>query len=217
MGLIEKFYGKMKSQVIPAVTIPGESEQKKERRREVAHSQATSELLLMAYPIPKVADADVVPLNLLSAHLSTGNEARLHKTLVDKGIAVSASADLSSSPDLFELSASLTEKHRAEDALRVIDKEIESAKSTKISPTQFQRALNQELLSLYTHISDNQSLGSLLGEYLTVDGNYLRGFEIIEEYKKISAADLQRVAKKYLKKEKRSVVIIRPAKKEKKS
>lgn len=217
MKLIDKYYGSMKAQVVPELKVPAEADQKKPRKREVTHPQATSELLLMSYPIPPVTDSDVVPLNLLSTHLSTGNEARMRKVLIDKGIAVSASAELSSSPDLFQISASLTEKHKAEDAQKIIEREIETAKSTKLTSTQFQRALNQELLSLYSNIADNQSLGSLLGEYLMVSGNYLRGFEIIEQYKKITPADLQRVAKKYLKKEKQSSVMIRPAKKEAKS
>lgn len=214
MSKISKYYGDMKAQEIPNVKMPVEAEQKKERFREISHPQATSELLIMAYPIPSVNEADIVPLNLLSTHLSTGMESRLRKTIVDKGIAVSASAELSSSPDLFELSASLTEKHKAQVAQKLIDKEIDLAKSTKISPVQFQRALNQELLGLYGNIADNQSLGSMLGEYLMLSGNYMRGFEIIEQYKKLTPADLQRVAKKYLNKEKRSVVIVHPAKKE---
>ncbi len=214
MKMIEKYYGSMKSQVIPNVKMPEEAEQKKERFREISHPQATSELLLLSYPIPTVNDADIVPLNLLSTHLSNGMESRMRKAIVDKGIAVSASAELSSSPDLFEMSASLTEKHKAQDALNLMEKEIELVKSTKISNVQFQRALNQELLSLYSNIADNQSLGSMLGEYLMLSGNYMRGFEIIEQYKKINAGDLQRVAKKYLNKNKRSVVIVHPAKKE---
>jgi len=43
-----------------------------------------------------------------------------------------------------------------------------------------------------------------------VSGNYLRGFEIIEEFKKIKPQDLKNTAKEFLNKESRSVVIVRP-------
>jgi predicted Zn-dependent peptidase len=53
-------------------------------------------------------------------------------------------------------------------------------------------------------------VASLLGDYLMVSGNYMRGFEIIEQFKKLKPTDLKTAAQKYLKKESRSVVIVRP-------
>lgn len=215
MGLLEKYYGDKVPQTIPRPTMAEEPKQKKERLTDKTHAQATSEVLLVGYKIPNVQHPDAVPLSLLGVHLSTGMEARLHKLLVDKGIAVGAGGEPSSEPDLFEFSVHLTEKHTAEEALKILDKEIASLKQTKISADSFGRALNQELLNLYKSFSENASLGNTLGEYLMLSGNYLKGIEIIQEYKKISPADLQRVAKLYLNKENRSVVIIRPPKKEK--
>lgn len=215
MGLIEKYYGELKPQTIPTRTIAQEPKQKKEKLTEIQHAQATSEILLLGYKIPGILDKDTAPLSLLGVHLSTGMESRLRKVLIDKGIAVGASGEPSSQPDMFEFSVHLAEKHKAEEALKILDKEISSLKTTKISKESFDRALNQELLNLYKAFSENSALGNNMGEYLMLSGNYLRGLEIIEEYKKISPADLQRVAKLYLNKENRSVVIVRPPKKEK--
>lgn len=53
-------------------------------------------------------------------------------------------------------------------------------------------------------------MANMLGDYLMVSGNYLRGFEIIEEFKKIKPQDLKNTAKEFLNKESRSVVIVRP-------
>lgn len=215
LKLIEKYYGDMVPQTIPRPAMPEEPKQKKERFSEKTHAQATSEILLLGYKIPGVSHADSVPLSLLGVHLSAGMEARLRKLLVDKGIAVAAGGEPSSQPDLFEFSVHLAEKHRAEEALGIIDREIANLRQTAISKDSFGRALNQELLNLYKSFSENSALGNNLGEYLMLSGNYLRGLEIVEEYKKISPADLLRVAKLYLNKENRSVVIIRPPKKEK--
>jgi predicted Zn-dependent peptidase len=46
-----------------------------------------------------------------------------------------------------------------------------------------------------------------------ISGNYLRGLEVLEGYKKLDSGDLQKIAKKYFKKENRSIVIVRPSKK----
>lgn len=210
---IEKYYGDMKPQELPKTEIAAEPEQKKERTTDKVHAQATSEVLLIGYRGPSINDADVVPLSLLGTHLSAGMEARLRKLLVDKGIAVNADGEPSNQPDIFEFSVLMAENHKADEAIKIIDREVASLKTKKISKESFDRALNQELLNLYGNISDNSSLGNMMGEYLMLSGNYLRGFEIIETYPKLKPDDLQRVAKKYLKKEARSIITIRPPKK----
>jgi predicted Zn-dependent peptidase len=190
-----------------------EAAQTKERKWEGKHPQATSEILMIGYRIPAVTEPDTIPLSLLSSHLSQGMEARLRKALVDKGVAVGASAGLSNKPDLFEFSVALSEKHSAEEAIKIIDREIALLQQSQIAKAAFERALNQELLNLYGSIGDNNALANLFGEYLMVSGNYLRGFEILDGYKKLNPSDLQKTAKKYFRKENRSVVIVRPVKK----
>lgn len=213
LPLVEKFYGSMKPQEIPKLTFTEEPLQTKERKWEGKHPQATSEILLVGYRIPPVSDSEMVPLSLISSHLSNGMESRLRKALVDTGIAVGANAGVSHRPDLFEFSVSLAEKHSAEEALKIIDREIALLNQSKVSKADFERALNQELLSVYDSIGNNNSLANLMGEYLMISGNYLRGLEILEGYKKLNSSDLQKTAKKYFKKENRSVVIVRPLKK----
>lgn len=210
MKWVVKYYGDMKSQEIPRYKMPEEPVQKKERRVEKTHPQATSDILLVGYRIPSVNSPDIVSLSLLSTHLSTGMEARLRKALVDTGIAVSAGCGVSNVPDYLEISVSLAEKHKAEEALEIIDREVNLVKSQTIKKDEFERALNQELLSLYNMIEDNSSMANMLGDYLMVSGNYMRGFEIIDEFKKLKPMDLKAVAKKYLTKDSRSIVIVRP-------
>jgi len=212
MKLLVKYYGDMPSQEVPRTVLPAEPEKTKERRVEKGHKQATSELLLIGYPIGDINSPDAVPLSLLGAHLSTGMEARLRKLLVDPGIAVSAAAHPNSKPNIFEFFIQLAEKRRADQALVIVDREISLLQRKKVSEPEFRRALNQELLSLYADFNENSSLGNWLGEYLMLAGNYMRGFEIVEGYKAITPADLQAVAKKYFKKQNRSMVIVGPEK-----
>jgi predicted Zn-dependent peptidase len=213
LPILEKHYGDMKAQEVPHVPVPLEPPQTKERRFESTHPQASSETLLVGYRIPGIDSPDAVPLSLLSTHLSKGMEARLRKLLVDTGIAVRASAGTSSQPDLFEFVVALAEGQTAEKALAILDKEVAALQTTALSKASFERALNQELLALYDDIMNNSDLANWLGEFLMLSGNYMRGFEIIEGYKKLTPADLKQVANKYLQKSGRSVVIVRPEKK----
>lgn len=210
MPKVLKYYGDMKSQTIPSFQFPPEKPQTKARNFERKHAQATSETLLVAYRIPPVDSPDAVPLSLLGTHLSRGMESRLRKVLVDKGIAVSAYGNAQARPDIFEFFIQLSEGQPADKALKIIDTEIASLQQKRISKEAFERALNQELLMLYDEISDNSRLGSLLGEYLMLCGNYMRGFEIIEAFRKIDSADIQRVAKAHFNRNQRSIVVVKP-------
>lgn len=217
LTLAIKYYGNMKPQSVPQVSIPEEPKQRKERKHSFAHPQATSETLLVGYRIPPITHPDVVPLSLLQAHLSRGMEGRLRKLLVDTGIAVSAAAYAGAKPDMFEFFVQLAEKKNSATALGIIDKEIASLQARKISPADFERALNQELLNLYSDIGSNSELGNWLGEFLMLSGDYMRGFEIIDKYKALTSADVQRVAKTYFGKPSRSVVVVKPGVKKGKS
>jgi predicted Zn-dependent peptidase len=204
---------KSSKQVIPKNETSPEPVPVKERHWEGTHPQATSDVLVMGYPIPPIDSPDAVPLSLLGTHLSIGMEARLRKVLVDKGLAVSAYAGPSALPDVFEVFVQLAKGQKAEKALALIDHEIAVLKRTPIAKSSFERALNQELLDIYSDITSNSSLANLLGEYLIYCGNYLRPFELIESFKKTTAADILKAARIHLDSRKRSVIILRPERK----
>ncbi len=213
MPLVSKYYGKMKPQKVPELKMPAEPPQKAERKVGVTHKQATSEILIVGYHVPPIDSAESAPLSLLGTHLSRGREARLRKILVDKGIAVSAVGGSSARPDLFEFVVDLAEGNTAAAALKILDKEIKSLQTKPIPKGALERAVNQERLKLYSEISDNSELANSLGEFLMISGNYLRGFEIIQEFSKVKPKDIQAVAKQYLVPKNRSVVVVSPEKK----
>jgi len=137
MDLIHKYYGAMKPQPIPKAVVPKEPPQTKPRKRERTHKQATSEVLLIGYRGASINSPDIVPLSLLSDHLATGKEARLRKVLVDKGIAVSASAYPSNKPDVFEFFVQMAEGQPASRAIGIINREINALKEKLISSQDF--------------------------------------------------------------------------------
>jgi len=213
LELVDDHYGKMKRQEIPKTVMPEEPHQKKERRLSIDHPQATSETLLIGYKIPDVNSPTQLPLSLLSAHLSTGMESRLRKLLVDSGVAVNVAASVDNQPDVFEIFVQLVEGKKSEQALAMIDRELKNIAMKGITDPDLLRALNQEKLSTYGGIVKNETLARFMGEYLMLSGNYLRGFEILEGYPKVSPKDVQAVAKEFLTIQNRTVIMIRPGKK----
>lgn len=211
MPLVVKYYGKMQAQTIPTTALPIEPSPKKEKRIETTHKQATSEILMVAYPIPPVTSDEIVPLSLLSTHLSVGMESVFHKRLVDSGLAVSANAGTGSQPDVFQIMVQMAEGKKSDAALKIIDQEMANLMKKPIDKDSFVRAVNQDKLNLYGDISNNSSLGSWLGEYVVLCNDYMRGFEILQKLNTLKPADLTKVAKVYLTPSRRSVVVMKPA------
>lgn len=211
LNLLIKYFGQMKPQTIPSYSLPPEPLQARERTKVFSHPQATSEILLMGYKIPPISSLSVIPLGILSAHLSSGMEGRLRKLLIDTGVAVNAYASPSYRPDLFQIFVQLAEGHKAKEAIQIIDQEVKSLSEKIISEEDFNRARNQEKLDLYGSIDKNNSLARWLGEFNALAGNYMRGFEIIEGYNILDRKEVMEAANDYLVRSRRSVVIVTPS------
>lgn len=204
-----KYYGGMPRQQLPAANVPSDPLLKKEVRKSFSHPQATSELLMVGYPGPEINSPEAVVASIVSSHLSTGMESVLRKKLVDSGIAVSVSAAPYGQPALFQLSVQLAEGKASEAGLKIIEQELNHLKNSPVSKESLERAINQDRLSLYSDISNDASLAQWMGEYFALCGNYMRGFEIIDAFKKVSAKDVQIFSKKYFQNSNRAVVMVR--------
>lgn len=212
--LAEKYYGKIPAQKIPSYQAPEEPEQKKARRREITHPLATSDLFMLAYKTPSIHHADSAALEVLAALLAYGNSSILEQNLVQAGLASSASAGAYKLryPGLFIITVQTVPGKPSSEAIDVTKKAIDQLKSGKISAEELERAKNQFLLSSYTELLNQESVGDALGESLVSSDDYLRGFQILEEVKKVSLEDVKKAANTYLNDKKSSLVILSPAK-----
>jgi zinc protease len=156
-----------------------------------------------AYHVPnyRTGGADAFALEIASEILSDGKSSRLYRTMVlDKRmvIEVSASYDMTSfDPGLFWLSAQMRPGVQTSDAIAETDKVIEQLKNQPVGAEELQKAKNLEQSSFVfaqdSIFEEALQLGvwEMLGNYRLMD-RYLRGID------KVTAADVQRVAKKYL-------------------
>ena len=167
--------------------------------RHAANLPAFSE----AYHVPnyRVGGADAFALEIASELLSDGKSSRLYRTMVlDKRmvVEVSASYDMTSfDPGLFELSAQMRPGVKTEDAIAEANKVIEELKTQPLGAEELQKAKNLEQSS-FVFLQDSifeeaLQLGvwEMLGSYHLMD-------RYLTEIDKVTAADVQRVAKKYL-------------------
>ena len=196
---------------VAPVFIPEEPEQL--GRRE-AHEERAINLsrLCFAWHICDARHPDAPALDLLAYVAGTGRSSRLYQQLRDRKAlvqSVSAAAYTPNDPGLFYVAASLEPGKRAETEKEVLAG-IRKLAAQPVSPAELAKAkkiaLSSQLSSLKTMAGQASDIGS--NETVMGDLEFTRHY--LQRVATLTAADLQTVARKYLRDENLSVVSVNP-------
>jgi zinc protease len=155
------------------------------------------------YHVPnyRTGGSDAFALEIASEILSDGKSSRLYRDMVlDKRmvVEVSASYDMTSfDPGLFAVTAQMRPGVKTEDAIAEANKVVEQLKNQSVGADELQKAKNLEQSSFVFQqdsiFAEALQLGvwEMLGDYHLMD-RYLSSID------KVTADDVQRVARKYL-------------------
>jgi zinc protease len=170
------------------------------RRVELKHA-ANLPAFEEAYHVPNISSPDSYALEVASEVLSDGKSSRLYKKLVvEKQMVVDIGAgyDMTSfDPGLFVVSAQMRPGVTAASTQAEVDRELAALRDTPVGAEELQKAKNLEQAQFVfgqdSIMREAEMLGvyEMLGDYHMVD-KYLAGID------KVTAADVQRVAKTYL-------------------
>lgn len=212
---IQALFGKIPRGPAPLPrVITLEPPQRGERRVSVK-KDAELPLLFAVYHVPNLTHPDSFALDVLAYVLGGGQSARLHQQVVyEKRLASYASADYSGvhvDPYLFGLSGGPLPGKTAEEVAQAIFAEIERVQREPVTDRELQKAKNQ-IESEFIFAQDSvHRLANLLGAWESVASwRLLAGY--LDGIRKVTAADVQRVAKQYLTPDNRTVAILIPTK-----
>jgi zinc protease len=207
----EKFGGIPKGPEPPVVFVK-EPEQQGERRVYLKKEAELPTIYIM-YHTPNLTDPDNYALDVLETVLSGGKSARLYKDLVyEKQIAQYAGAGYESvakDPETFTFDAGIMPEKTAEEVEKAIYGEIEKVQSEPVGEREIQKAKNQIEAGFIMGQDSNFNRAMMLGRYESV-----ASWRLLDKYldgiRAVTAADVQRVAKKYLTAENKTVGILAP-------
>ncbi|WP_026135820.1 M16 family metallopeptidase [Nafulsella turpanensis] len=209
--LAEEYFGPIPAQEPPREVHTVEPPQLGEKRLVVDKSVSTPNLM-MAYHVPETGSEDYYALELMNAILSNGNSSRLYNSLVDQqqlATSVFSYVPESFDPNLLYIYA-VAGKGVEETALEeAITAELEKIKTEGVSEKELEKVKNQKLMELYRTLETINGKANTLGTYELFFGDYKKMFTAPEQYQKVTAADIQRVANKYLKRENRTVGVLK--------
>jgi zinc protease len=187
-----------------------EPEQKGERRLFVAKESASAANLMVAWKVPAISDPDYYALEVLQSILAEGKTSRLYRALVDQQLATQVAAMSMDGFDpgllyVYAVAAAKVEPAKLEQALLA---EVERLVKDGVSDEELQKVKNQKLVDIYRAQETINGKALSLGNHDVFFGDYKKMFDAPARYKALTAADIQRVAAKYLKKSQRTVGVL---------
>lgn len=214
LALMKERYGKLDEKKINALILKDEILKKKEARN-IAKRPVVSETIVMGYPIPNMKHPDMPAISMLSWALFGMASSRGHERLVrDKKVAVEvgSQADFGQFPGVFFISADARSGITGEKVVEEVDHLIAEVQSHPVTPQEMMRIQNRLTYSIVNETKSPLGMSTWLtyGEYYY--GDYQKVFELLHAYSLVTAEDVKRVARKYLNKNLRSVVILKPEK-----
>ncbi|HEU0043490.1 pitrilysin family protein [Sphingomonas sp.] len=199
---IDGYFGPIKRPTtpIPRVTV-SEPPRTAAVTRTVYAANTPLPAVLMSWHVPPDRDADIPALTVLNAVLATGESARLNHALVYRDqVAQSAESFLDTREDTgnlvaFAILAGGKTVAAGEAALR---REVAALRDAPVTAAELQRAKNQILTSSLRSRETAEGRASALAAAVVVDGDPRAADRQLAAIARVTPADVQRVARKYL-------------------
>ena len=223
---VEKYFGEIPRQADPPPVELTEHMGTQEQRKTITDTLARQVRYEAAYKTVAGDDPDAPALQMLGSILSRGRSGRLFKAITEKRIAQNATAggQTGRGPGLFTLSATLTASGKVEDVEKAFEEEILKVQDSGVTEDEISKAKTQAISGALVGGSGGRGGGgrgggggnTALSKANALSQNAVfwndpgRGNKSLERTLAVTAADIQRVAKKYLVKTNRVVVVVMP-------
>jgi zinc protease len=209
---IEKAFGSYLKGAAPTQERDKDAPQVGERRIFVK-KEAQLPFLVMGYHVPNLREPDSYALEMIATILSGGKSSRLYQSLVrEKRLVLSADADhslISLDPSLFTLSADLLPGKEVPEVERALDQEVERLQKELVGKQELEKAKNQ-IEASFIFGQDSIFYQALLLARHEIVISWKAIDDYIPSIRKVTPEDIQRVAKKYLTPDNRTVGILIP-------
>ncbi|MDQ3472173.1 MAG: insulinase family protein [Acidobacteriota bacterium] len=184
---------------LPRVTTK-EPERTAEKRVNEYAANVPLPAVALTYLAPPVASADAAALDVAESILSSGESSRLYQSLVyQQQVAQEAfaQADLREQPGLFVLGAILASEKKPEEAERALLAELKKMQDTLVSAAELDKAKLQLVTNELRERETSNGKAFALARAAVLLGDAARVNTDIEKLQAVTAADIQRVMKKY--------------------
>lgn len=183
-------------------------------QRRVVVDDPAQPFVLIGYHKPSIAHPDNAVFDAITDIVGMGWTSRLYKSLVkEKKIAVYASGFQGMPgdkyPNLFLFYAVPARGHTNQENEEAIYVEVEKLRAELVSEEELAKAKTRARAGLIRRLASNSGLASQLTYYEVITGDWRNLFRQLDKIDKVTAEDIQRVAKEYFVTKNRTVGVIR--------
>lgn len=212
LELVERHYGGIAPAQLPPERAAIEPPQRGERRRRFA-KPTPAPRLLHGYRAVAQDHPDWPALSFAASLLSSGPSSRLYRRLVvEREMALTADCDVSPlrDPGLLRIAVQLTRDHTPEAAEAEIESVLAELAARPVNEAEMEKVRSVVETDFWSDLDSVDGRAEALGHHQTTLGDFRRLFDMAERLARVSAADVQRVAREYLVAEARCAIVIDP-------
>ncbi|MEM9192770.1 MAG: pitrilysin family protein [Myxococcota bacterium] len=213
LALIGDAYGHIQKGAVPNGVATGEPVQSEERRARLEQPTDTAKLSV-GYRGVEYGHFDHAVVTVLNEILCGGRSSRLFRRFVTDGeLATEASASIAPfrDPGLYDFWVSARPGIAPDQLLEVLDEELAKLRSDGVLPSELQKAKNRLELSFLSGLETASGKADQIGFSVAVLDQPAFPFVRLEEYRRVAAEDIRRVAETVLDDAHRSVLLVDPA------
>ncbi|MEM9158705.1 MAG: pitrilysin family protein, partial [Verrucomicrobiota bacterium] len=208
---IEKYYGSFERKALEEIYLPNEPKQLALRRRELREDVQVSRVGL-GFQSPGLTNEDTPALDALSMVLGNGSSSMLNQKLreeLELVHSVDASNWTPGSMGVFYI-AMVADPDKMDTAIEALRKYVSELRDDDFSQAAVNKAVRQLLMGEINSRKTVSGQASRLGSAEVVVGDIGYASSYLERVSKITAADLHRVLKKWLRDDRLTVLTMEP-------
>lgn len=211
-SMAERYFGPLPSRPLPPLVHTQEPRQA--GNKTVVVDSPSQPLALIGYQRPDQNDPADPVFDLIQIILSSGRTGLLYRSLVqDQKLALNASAAATFPggryPSEFIFFLVPSAGHTVDENQKALDDLLTKFESAPVDAETLARAKTKARAAVIRRLANNSGLASLLATYYANYGDWRRLFTDVDRYEKVTASDIQRVARQYFAGRPRTVAYIR--------
>ncbi len=212
----QKYFGGIPKPAQPLVrSIPQEPTQTAEKRFTNSYPNSPLPAVVIGYKIPAQYSPDSYPLDLASNILSGGESGRLYRKLVYEdqlAVQVNGAGNFTEDPNLFFAISIMNQGRTSAEGEKEIHEVLDAMKTTPVPADELEKAKNQQIAGFILGRETSKEKADALGRYSVIGKNPGLINTDLANYLKVTAADIERVARTYFTAARATVLTVEPPK-----
>jgi zinc protease len=199
LGLVKKYYGVYPKAPNAIPVVYTEEPAQSGPRRVTVKRAGELGVVGISYKSPAATSADMPALNVLGNILASGKTSRFYRALTDKNLTTNVSADpgFFHDPSLFQIYAYLAPGIGHEQVEKVLRDEVARVVAGGVTELEVKTAVSKISASIAYARDGTAAVAEVLNEWIAA-GDWTLYSTYPQNVAKVTAADVQRVARTYL-------------------